>query len=153
VLVTKDELVALVEAKRNRIESILSEQSAQQLNSKIQGDWSFKDTLAHIVFWDGELVNYLEGTARGQFVAPQREDDDTVNARVYHANRGRSLDEVTADFRRVYERLANFVTQADEEQLAMPSTRMIYWSLASHIVSNMEHVDEHLAPVEIANVN
>lgn len=141
----KAELIALVEARRSRIESILAEQTAQALDQKIQGDWSFKDTLAHIVFWDNELVKYLDGTVRDQYVPSQREDDDKVNARIYRANRDRTLDEVSADFRDVYQRLIDFLVQVDEDDITMPSTRMINWTLASHIVNNMEHVDEHLA--------
>lgn len=147
----KNELIAQVESRRDQIEAILARQTPEQLDRKIQGDWSFKDTLAHIAFWDGELVDLLELAVRGVSVTPQVEDDDTINARVYHANRGRPLTDVAADFRQVYQRLLDHLAQLSDEQLNMPSPTAKNWILASHVIDNMQHVDEHLAPIAALN--
>jgi len=148
----KNELIAMVESRCNQIETILAEKTSAELEREIRDNWSFKDTLAHIAFWDGELLDFYELVLRGASISPQLEDDDTINARVYEANHNRSLEAVATDFRQVYQRLIERLKQTSQEQLDNSSPVVENWTLASHIISNMDHVVEHLTPVAVLYV-
>ena len=79
----------------------------------VAGDWSVKDILTHIAFWEGNLVGSIERRMAGQ---PDDDDDDgseeamhALNHREYENRKGWSLDRVWDDLRRGHERMLTSV--------------------------------------------
>ncbi|HEX2618633.1 MAG TPA: DinB family protein [Phototrophicaceae bacterium] len=64
-----------------------------------QSDWSVKDLIAHVSFWEGLMMDTIAKLTKG--AAPQAtsdEDVDTINARVFTENEHRPLSDVLAEF-------------------------------------------------------
>jgi hypothetical protein len=82
------------------------------------GMWSVKDIMAHLVAWESELITGLNTAQSGR--APRIidiEDFHTWNEEQYHANAGRSLDAVLADFEGVHRMLLKMVREYNEKAL------------------------------------
>src|SRR5258708_6770491 len=106
----KRELLSLAENRRVRLEAVLARFSPAQLTEPgIQGKWSFKDLLVHIIYADRQLIRELESAARGEQIEAQSEDRDTINARVYEATHDRPLPTVIADFRGTFQHLVSII--------------------------------------------
>jgi len=63
-----------------------------------QVDWSIKDLIAHLTYWEQDMLTTLGNCALG--ITPDWNDDvDAVNAQVFASNRDRPLADIRADFR------------------------------------------------------
>src|SRR5262249_54248648 len=65
------------------------------------GEWSVKDLIAHVTWFEREMVDLLRDRALAGsdlWMLPQ----DKRNAAIYAENRDRPLDDVLAEARRVY---------------------------------------------------
>lgn len=94
------------------------------LRPGVAGLWSVKDTLAHLVAWEAELVTVLSRPLSKKLKnAPQiaiMEDIDEWNEEQYHANAQRGLDIIRADFEGVHKHLLKAIADLDEPTLEQP---------------------------------
>lgn len=84
------------------------------------GEWSVKDILAHITFWEQRLLAYFNG-ARESLIQPGEEEQvaiDRINAEVFTANRDRPLAEVRAAFASSYQQTLALADALSAEDLA-----------------------------------
>src|SRR4051812_42395474 len=98
----KKDLLDLVEVRRVHIEAWLLRWSPEHLTRPIQANWSFKDMLSHLTYWDRFMLDGLDHFLEGEPVEQQVEDDDTINGRIYEATKDMPLHEVIAEFRRTF---------------------------------------------------
>jgi len=76
----------------------------------VNGDWSFKDLVAHLTGWNRWLVVRLQAAGRGE---PEPsppwpahlQADDEINAWIYASNRGRSAREVLDEAHQIHQQL------------------------------------------------
>ena len=87
----------------------------------VTGDWSVKDILAHVSWWEEEALKHLPHILQGG--RPQRYSVlyggiDAFNARMTEQRRGLSLSEVLSRQDETHRRLVEYVSSAPEEQFA-----------------------------------
>jgi DinB family protein len=108
------------------------------------GEWSVKDMLAHITFWEQRLIAYVNG-AKESLVRPDEDElvaIDRINAEVLAANRDRPLVEVRAAFDASYQQALALAESLSAEDLA---DEVLYGLLAG---DTFEHYREHIAMLE-----
>ena len=84
-----------------------------------QSDWSVKDLIAHIVWWENYMVDRIGRIIAGTDKSVNRDLDET-NAEVFEENKDRALDGVLADFDNNIQRLESFIAGLSDEQINDP---------------------------------
>lgn len=90
---------------RGLMEAIAGIPDARLAEPGVAGDWSVKDVLAHIAFWEDQLVEQIDRRMSG---TPQPDDEGDVevtNAREYEARRDWTVERVRDDLLRGHERM------------------------------------------------
>lgn len=123
-ITTKDELLRRIELERAALEAALEGLSeAEMLRPVLDGGWSVKDVLAHIVAWEQLMIGWVEASLRGE--RPERpvtSDNwvDQLNARFYEENRERPLADVLDEFHRSGAEARQTAESLSEEELFDP---------------------------------
>ena len=111
----------LMRAEHERLEALLAGiPDAQFVQLGAFGEWSLKDMLAHITFWEQRLIAYMNG-ARESLIQPGEDEQagiDRINAGVLAANRDRPLAEVRAAFGDSYQQALALVESLSADDLA-----------------------------------
>ena len=127
-------------AEHARLEALLADFSAEELVQPGRfGEWSVKDMLAHITFWEQRLIAYVNG-AKESLVQPDEDEQtavDRINAEALAANRDRPLAEVRAAFASSYQQVLALAETLSAEQLA---DEELYGLVAG---DTFEHYREH----------
>src|SRR5262249_23667399 len=123
---TKAELLDAMRAKRAAWEALLAEVGeARMLEPGVDGDWAVKDVIAHVTVYERWTLNRLETGLRGEkYVRTAIDELDDVDQRnaAYHAtDREKSLAQVQAEARQVYEQLLALVEAQTEAEWADPA--------------------------------
>lgn len=152
VLKDKGAILARMAASRRALRSALNRVPPQMLERPgTWGEWSLKDLLAHITYWQGVATDRLQKVAAGQADAIQWFDEAQVaevNANVYRANKDRPLPEMREAFDVAYLALRTAIKSLPasvytEDQQPRP---VRVWVAGNSYL----HDEEHLADVERA---
>jgi hypothetical protein len=140
------ELLARVEPGQMDMEKVLYE------------NWSVKDLLAHLGFWERRAATILKALQAGQPVPPLGEGSmDDVNARNFAANHFKMLADVRAEEEAAYQELLALTESAPENDLFDP--QRFEWTRGQPFFDWIEgnsygHYQEHLpALIEWVNKN
>ena len=110
-----------IRAEHARLEALLADiPDMQFIQPGVFGEWSAKDMLAHITFWEQRLIAYMNG-ARESLIQPGEDEQagiDRINAGVLAANRDRPLAEVRAAFGDSYQQALALVESLSADDLA-----------------------------------
>ena len=143
-----DDGAAVAERMRGehtRLEALLASLSDEEaIEPGRFGEWSAKDMLAHITFWEQRLIAYFNG-AKESLVQPDEDESvaiDRINAGVLAANRDRPLAEVRAAFDDSYQQTLALAESLSAEALA---DEALYGFLAG---DTFEHYREHIEMLE-----
>lgn len=84
-------------------------------------DWSVKDIMAHVSWWEAEALKYLPDILRG--IHPPRYSEvyggiDAFNAQMMELKRGLSLDEVKEQMDETHAKLMELISGVPEEEFA-----------------------------------
>jgi hypothetical protein len=109
----------------------------QIVKPETAGEWSVKDVMAHITFWEGRLIHYVGILEQGG-TPPDSSDFETVNREEATRSRSASLDEVKAQFDEMHDQLMKLleVTPVISRDLIAGNT--------------YDHYNEHLADIRAA---
>lgn len=106
--VTRPELLAILRSERERLEAFLAGLSPEQMTRPgVEGEWSVKDILAHIVAWEQRMVGWVAAACRGE-TPPQLANGidgpelDRWNDETYRQYKDQTLAEVLAAFQASY---------------------------------------------------
>jgi uncharacterized protein (TIGR03083 family) len=116
----KAELLTDIRAEWARWEALIDGVDEAQLTEPgVTGVWSIKDLVAHITWFEREMVGILQaraliGSDLWQLPADQR------NARIFEENRDRPLHEVLAEAERVHQQLLEGLEAIAEDDLVDP---------------------------------
>ena len=93
----------------------------QMLEPGVTGDWSVKDILAHVTWWEAEALKHLPIILQGG--RPPRYADlyggiDAFNAQMTERKRRLKLSEVRYQLDKTHTRLLEYLQSAPEEQFA-----------------------------------
>lgn len=96
----------------------------EMLRPGVEGIWSVKDILAHLIAWEAELVTALNHKlSPARHAAPSVvliDDIDEWNMEQYHQNANRPLDVLLPDFHGVHKHLLLAIEALDERTLEDP---------------------------------
>ncbi|MFL5624357.1 MAG: ClbS/DfsB family four-helix bundle protein, partial [Ktedonobacteraceae bacterium] len=121
----------------------------------VNGDWSIKDILAHLVSWQKRTLAYLDAAARQgkpdiEGISSDAEMNN-LNARFYAGNRSRPLADVMTDFKNTYAQVVAAVEALSADDLIEPN-RFAWLNgdpLWEQVAGNTyEHIDEHIGSIQ-----
>jgi hypothetical protein len=131
--------------------SLMAEICKPRMNDPgLPGGWSVKDVIAHITWYEREMVGLLEAMALEGSDLWQLPQDER-NVPIYEENRYRPLEEVLSEAEQVHEQLFEALASLPEAALSdashfreMPSE----WSPWEVIASNTyEHYHQHIPDI------
>jgi hypothetical protein len=152
---SKSELLEQIRAKRAEWEALVAQLGGDRWTTPgVEGDWSFKDVLAHVAYYEQATVKRLRAAATG--TAPQPNpatagmEMDERNHWVYEQQRARPLAEVQADEQQAYDALLSALEPLSDEDLF--TAGRFAWlegdALWEVIPGNVhDHYDEHIPPL------
>jgi uncharacterized protein (TIGR03083 family) len=121
------------------LEAQVAALSAAQLTQPgVMGEWTVKDVLAHVAWWERHLLRTLraghdeldELMTEGM---DSRQATDRTNAEVFAANRDRPLADVLAEFRAAHEETLAALAGWPEDELARDEVyEAIGWDTFRH---------------------
>src|SRR6478736_3211511 len=111
---TKSKLLDIMSESQTRWQALLAEVGEERMTRPgVEGDWSVKDIVAHVNFYEDWLVGYLQSALRGEKPQSNPEtagvDTDQQNAWVYERIRDRPLRDVLEESPRIFARLLETV--------------------------------------------
>jgi uncharacterized protein (TIGR03083 family) len=137
----KQELLHLIRTEHDALDATVAPLAVEQLTAPSLADgWSVKDVLAHITWWEQQMLLKL----RGVHMELHREDEEwaetikRVNAQVFEDLHARPLPDVLTAYGRSYAEVLAAVEALEEADLA----DLDLWN---HIAcDSYEHYAEHL---------
>lgn len=152
----KQELLDLTRSERAALDELIAHLDADDLTTGgVIDGLSIKDVVAHITAWERRLADGIDAWRRGDTVAwPEpgytMSQVDELNDRDFAAGRSRSLDDVLADSRAVYERALAIVEALAEDELFTARPEFNGHPIAGIVRANMdEHYREHLDAIDV----
>lgn len=119
VLTTMVEVKEHLAARRLEWETLLAKIPPALLEKPgVEGQWSIKDIMAHIAYYERWLAGFLEAGMRGEEISLSDFDKlemHTRNEQIYLLYRHRPLEEVLEDARQSYSRLVKAVMALNDE--------------------------------------
>lgn len=145
----KSRLIELLRHAYKDEQELMSSLSAEERAAVSTAEqWSAKEIMAHISFWQDRLIRRLDGWVRGESAAPIEEDEvQQVNSGNSERNRSRGWEEVQAESETVFDRLLVMISQFDEDQLSDPTPIGWYGNralLAAIVGNSFKHPEEHI---------
>jgi hypothetical protein len=129
---------------------------AQMTTPGVNGTWSIKDNVAHIVTWQRILLDRLHAAARDETPTsygsdPTNEDIDRLNEQFYQQSKPLPLAGVLADFHGTYAQIEEAVQSTSEEDLIDP--QRFTWAkgvpLWRYVAGDTyEHYLEHITSIQ-----
>lgn len=115
---TKARLLEEIRMERERLEAVLAGMDEEQmLLPGVNGRWSVKDILAHIVVWEERMIRWLGETPQMLPPGMTWDDIDQMNEQTYLEHRDWPLAEVLSAFRASYPQAVRAVEAVPEADL------------------------------------
>ena len=159
---TIEQIVSRIAAAHQRLVDAIAPLTDDQLQAPVLANqWSIKDALAHLAFWDQRLLHAIapEGGKDAFRLAPPVIADipfderwlATVNERIYDLNRLRTLHEVQAEFAATRRRLLTVVSSLTLHDVFDPNglSAALGEPFAPMLLGAYEHYDEHAEDFEV----
>jgi hypothetical protein len=133
-------------AGRERLRAAMASLPPTALLDRIDDEWTRKDVIAHLGAWERRFVDLIATLRRGGEPDEAYETDD-LNARLFAADRDRSLADVLSRETSDWDRFVETVESMTDEELF--DERHYAWTqgdpLVEWVTANAnEHIDEHL---------
>lgn len=153
----KAQLLSEIRSEWLLLERLISGLSEEQKSAPgAQGDWSVKDTLAHLSAWEKVLLDRLGAVMSGgpmQYPPIRSEEElNLLNDKIYAENKERLLSSVLMEFRSVYHGVLTVLEALDKSMLAQPALPGLgeegprVWQLIQDNTSG--HFQEHRQALE-----
>jgi hypothetical protein len=155
----KSELVDRIRAAHEELAQAIAALPADELvQAGVTEQWSVKDVMAHLTYWEQEVLTYIAQVERGEEPPDDSLPGETNQQRVdrlneanYQRNRSRPLDDVQVDFARSYQEMLTTVEGWDDADVA-PGGRLeqllgvgVEQALAG---DTWEHYQEHADQIQ-----
>jgi hypothetical protein len=147
-------LLGLLESASSAQNAWIGELSAaERAAAGTPEQWSAKDMLAHVVFWQQVTIDRLAAAQRGE-EPPMFGDFQPVNERVFEERRELPWEQVLADAERAYATLTEHVRAMDAQVLTDP--QRFAWTKGQALISGILangfwHPIEHAAHYYVAH--
>ena len=152
---TATQLLEVMRTARSNWEALLAEVGEARLTEPgVEGDWSLKDIIAHITYYETRAAECVAAIRRGEPL-PHSEyaglEVDERNARIYQRQRALPLVDVVRDSQLSFQRSLDAVQDLrDEDLYAVELTRAygVEWVVHDLIEGDTyEHYQDHITPV------
>ncbi len=150
----KSEILSTMRSEREAWEDLLSKvDEARMIEPGVEGEWSVKDVIAHITFFERSMANRLEQAMRGEPAtrAPLEVLElDESNHIIFEQNRFLTLEQVLRDSRDTFERIYDATSSLSEEDLNAHrlSGEKLDEPLWEQITGDTyEHYHQHIPPL------
>lgn len=151
---TKQELISTIEAERAKLDALIGTLSDAQMNEpNAVGEWSVKDTLAHLAMWTSRNITVIYQAEQGQKaeeIDEMFDDADALNAADYETQKDRPLDRILSDLRGTHKQLLRRLGAWNEADLF--DQTLYSWlrgqSLSDFLVDAVEHAAAHRKLIE-----
>lgn len=150
-LMNKAIFLETLQTGRAQWETLLAKvDQARMTEPGIEGEWSLKDILAHIAWYEREMVGILQTRAligSSLWVLPNAER----NAAIFDQNRNRSLSVVLTEAQHVYSELLHAAQSLTDDDLIDPSryrdmpTDWVPWKVFAD--NSYEHYAAHIPAI------
>ncbi len=155
-----DDLLERAERERAELAALWACLSEEQMTRRPgpHPEWSVKDIIAHITWWEQAATNMVSRALGGEMLA-RTETPDEINARVFHDNRDMPLETVLEMFELSFPPLEQLVGRMTDEEINDPEICDIRGlPLLAFLVGNTfahyaDHVDDLRAYVDRHNSN
>ena len=120
---TKTALLADLQREQEQWDALLAQIGEERMDQPgVAGEWSIKDIVAHLTGWRRRTVARLHAALRGDPEPPppwppDLQTDDAINAWIYTTNHDRSVPDVLADSRQVFQQLVEAIDAFSEPEL------------------------------------
>ena len=120
----KKKLVELTRSSRSAFSALLGQLTEEQmLQRNVQGVWSVKDILAHVVDWEQRMTRWLGEAVRGETPAMPApgltwDDLDRLHQETYLAHRDEPLGQVLAEFEQLEASVLEAIQAVPESDLS-----------------------------------
>lgn len=147
-LVSKTDLIDRIDiSSRALLNQISRIPEADLLAPYVLGDWSVKDLIAHINFWQEVLFRQIQSVLRNEPVPQHGDDVNAINAEVVFQSRYRSWEDISQEFQNLVREMIQIVQELPEDDLCSAGR---YWAIDQeplcHSIASetCEHYAEHL---------
>jgi hypothetical protein len=152
---TTEQLLEVMRAARSNWDALLAEAGEARLTAPgVEGEWSLKDIIAHITYFETWAIDNVMAFRRGE-PQPTAEfkglDVDEENARIYERLRAKPLDQVLQDSRKSFQRSLEAVQGLRDENLydpeftGIPNADFTVFDLVAG--DTFEHYNDHSVSV------
>ncbi len=146
-------LEALEDSRQEMIELLEQIEDEDLLKPGVTGKWSIKDLLAHLNYWEGQVVTLLfqaqRGMAQPTTVHFGKETVDELNQRWYMSSQERSLEMIWQDWLAVRKQTIRRVSELSDKDLNDPErypwlkgVPLYQWILNDTVEHEAEHADQ-----------
>ena len=118
----KSELLDWLQEEYRQWEALLEEIGTARMDQPgVNGDWSFKDMVAHLYYgWQPRLIARIQAAQRGEPEPPppwpaHLQTDDEINAWIYESTHGHSVREILDESQQVFQQLVAIVEGLPED--------------------------------------
>ena len=152
---TTAQLLEVMRTARSNWEALLAEAGEARLTEPgVEGEWSLKDIIAHITYFETWATDNVMAFRRGE-PRPQSEytglEVDEENARIYERMRAKSLPQVLQESRASFQRSIAAVEGLRDEDLYDPGFTRVPdadWTVFDLVEGDtFEHYHDHSASV------
>ncbi len=152
---TSAQLLEAMRTARANWEALLAEAGEARLTEPgVEGDWSLKDIIAHITYFETWAADNVRAFRRGE-PRPQSEykglDVDEENARIYERMRAKSLPQVLQESQISFQRSIEAVQGLRDEDLYDPAFTRVPdadWTVFDLVEGDtFEHYNDHIKSV------
>ncbi len=147
---SKAGLLAMRRALYTHFDALIAGLSEQQLQMPgVTDDWSVKDHIAHLTFWERvNLLQILKAIEQGtNWTDPgldsTEEVADKTNQQVYLQNKDRSLADVLSEFEATHQQVMEYLEKLSEEKLKTPYDWLEGNSIITWLSEPNGHYQEH----------
>ena len=145
-------LLDQIRQAHDRWEAALRAVPDDRLLEPAEGDWTGKDVVAHVGFWEWRSADVIDALRSGR-ERPEDPPVEELNARVWAEHRDRSAQEVRDGEREAWRRLLEVLDGVSDEELfdAARYPRLRGASLAEMVLEDTSrHYPEHIAQLAAA---
>lgn len=128
------------------VEARLAELDEAALDEPVRGGWTRRQMLQHLIVWHELTVRRLGDYRRTGERQTLARDEDAINAEAAEKARGRTREELLADFDASFRRLREEVEQLRDDQLAEHDQ----WVGGVVVGNTFGHYEEHRPDIEAA---
>ncbi len=152
----KSEIINRLQTSRQNFNEAIQDLPQESLEEPgVLDNWSIKDILIHLTFWEAELIKLLWQTSQGQKPTSAHFGASTVdelNERWYLENRARPFERVLADFQGIRKQTLRRIETFKESDLKNP--RRFRWLQDQPLwewiaADSFEHEEEHAEQIRV----